>query len=352
MQPAILIFCLSFTLFGCASSPKTSAYQAIEDDDREALASIALNEPGVIEDLMNDFNYEGLNAFHRAAAKSADESIKYFIRSGVPVDVLALDGVTPLIVAIRSKASSTVKLLLSEGAATKQVFPFTASPLVESIDVHSNEITDELLERGADINEVDHLGRTALSVAAFRGNSALISKLLQAGANIDYQNAAGWRPIHFAAFSGHTALVQLLLSQGASGFPVASQNPGLEDYIASALTCAIAKQHKESTSANRSSAQQQCTADFETRATDAFDAEIASMKKRIAMTRIGNAAMAILGTAAAQSQAKSNTVITPSGQTVGVGTSVYPVSSTASLRYRIALYKSLKARFIAKLSSI
>jgi len=92
------------------------------------------------------------------------------------------DGSTPLIVAIMSGATGTVKLLL---------------------------------DRGADVNLADSRGRTPVILAVAEGHSEVVDILLKKGANVHTRTDAGSTALMFAVQKGRTDIAELLRKAGA-----------------------------------------------------------------------------------------------------------------------------------------
>ncbi len=98
-------------------------------------------------------------------------------------------GITPLALAVVTKKTSLVQLLLSNGANPNIAFSNT-TPLMTAITLQQDSIMELLLRAKADPNGTDSKGLTPLFVAVstgkHRGDAAtgqLVQKLIKAGAN-------------------------------------------------------------------------------------------------------------------------------------------------------------------------
>lgn len=93
------------------------------------------------------------------------------------------DGLTPLLLAVRNRHATVVKLLLA---------------------------TD-----GVDPDSMDNIGWTPLSLAAGNGYEAVLKLLLARGAETRAKDIDRRAAFHLAAESGHLDAVKLLLDRGA-----------------------------------------------------------------------------------------------------------------------------------------
>jgi ankyrin repeat protein len=86
--------------------------KAAEKGDREALASLCLENPG----LLSAEDSEGYGALHRAAYSDQPEAVTFLLGEGAFLSARTHDGWTPLHSAARWNAHRVVKILLTHGA--------------------------------------------------------------------------------------------------------------------------------------------------------------------------------------------------------------------------------------------
>lgn len=128
---------------------------------------------------------------------------------------------TALLVAIETKNTATVKLLISFGASVN--FPATRgvkrTPLQQAAEVGAYDILQILLGHGADVHAPPAAqgGGTALQLAAIGGFVGIATVLLEKGAEVDAMPSKvhGRTALEGAAEHGRIDMVGLLLNVGA-----------------------------------------------------------------------------------------------------------------------------------------
>ena len=97
--------------------------------------------------------------------------VQLLLRKGALIEVMARDNNTPLHLAVQNGHTSTVKLLLQEGASTEGTmskYGYTPSPLhyaIQHLHLHT-DIVELPLERGALTEATDEYNNTPLHLAA------------------------------------------------------------------------------------------------------------------------------------------------------------------------------------------
>ena len=121
----------------------------------------------------------------------------------------------PLVEAVKSQDSESVRTLLAEGVDVNaaQADGATALHWAAYRDDHDSAVL--LIEAGANSNVANDLGATPLWLAANNGSAAMIKRLLDAGANPNAALLEGETPIMTASRTGTADAVRLLLAAGA-----------------------------------------------------------------------------------------------------------------------------------------
>ncbi len=143
---------------------------------------------------------------HIAVARGDVQAIDKQLQAGIPIDLLAADGLAPMHWAL---ASDILKTLLERGAAVDSRSAEGATSLMNAVQAGNVEQTTFLLDHGADPNAADLRGFTALHRAAEMGKLPLVELLLARGASSKVE-AQGHTPLSLAEQRGERAVVELL----------------------------------------------------------------------------------------------------------------------------------------------
>ena len=146
---------------------------------------------------------------HIAVARGDVAGIQANLAAGVPVDLLAGDGLTPLHWSLASRNPEITRLLLDSGSPVDVRSDEGATPLMNAAQAAAVEKSTFLLDRGADLNARDHRGFTALHRAAEMGHLEVTRMLLARGASPDIA-AQGHTPLALATKRNHTEVITLL----------------------------------------------------------------------------------------------------------------------------------------------
>ena len=133
-----------------------------------------------------------------------------------PTNGRDLEGVTPLMRAVRDGRVDLVKALVDRGADVnaKDSDDFTA--LTFAAAAGDAQIVSTLLSHGADPNVAAVIrALTPLHLAARSGHQAAAASLLAAGANVDAKETGGQTPLFWAAVADYSDVVHTLLGAGA-----------------------------------------------------------------------------------------------------------------------------------------
>lgn len=153
--------------------------------------------------------------FHIAVARNDTAAVERQLAAGVPVDLLAGDGLGALHWAMASGPPAMLKFLLGKGAAVDLRSVQGATPLMNAVQSRSLEKAALLLDHGADVNARDHRGFTALHRAAELGLSDLAQLLVQRGA-VDSE-VSGQTARSLAQRGGHADIVAALGAKVGTG---------------------------------------------------------------------------------------------------------------------------------------
>jgi ankyrin repeat protein len=159
---------------------------------------------------------------------------------------LAVDGRTPLLLAIEQRQMNIAKLLIEHGANVHAQFGTASCALIRAAQIGDGEMVCSLLLNSEEVARDIHMvefgtRRTALHLLA---NSTMFdieiggSTLVQYGANVDALDGTGCTPMHMAAEAGYVQFVYHLMMCGA--------DPNIRDDCGrTPLDLAQANQHKE-----------------------------------------------------------------------------------------------------------
>ena len=129
---------------------------------------------------------------------------------------LDVNGLTPLILAIKENHPEAIAFLLAHGADPNQTTPQNWSPLHEAAVTGKPDIVAMLLEKGAKPKTKEKQnGGTALHIACFQGNITVCELLIKGGADLNLRDREGYTPLFHAKDQGHWELVKRLKARGA-----------------------------------------------------------------------------------------------------------------------------------------
>ena len=183
------------TLRAWEDAHTSALWQATRDGDLDGVRSAVEGGEGVNQTT----GRHAETPLHAAAGRGDVPMATYLLEKGARVDVVDVDGYTPL----HACARYNVK-----GRPSK------------STEAGRNEVARMLLDRGAAVDATTHSIRaTALHNAAFEGNVRLVELLLARGADANAATTQGMTPLHYATFAGSgddPRIAELLLAHGAS----------------------------------------------------------------------------------------------------------------------------------------
>ena len=125
---------------------------------------------------------QGVSVLDKAAQKGTPEMISIIIKSGVDIDTLGYDRMTPLMTAIESENSGAAWLFIQSGANVNAADIYGFTPLMRALGKGNVDIVRELIKRGANVNAVTKNGTKASKFIAEKEREALEVLLRDAGA--------------------------------------------------------------------------------------------------------------------------------------------------------------------------
>ncbi|KAG3170006.1 hypothetical protein PI124_g4674 [Phytophthora idaei] len=145
--------------------------------------------------------------------------LSIMLHSGMDLQAVNSDGLTPLHVACKVGNEQAAALLVYYGAKLdSRAIRDDATPLILACRAESEGIAKLLVESNASLSACDSNGNTALHVAVQTGNEGLIMFVLRGCDHtlLSQKNNAGETALHIAAKLGSFGIVRSLLAYGAS----------------------------------------------------------------------------------------------------------------------------------------
>jgi hypothetical protein len=151
---------------------------------------------------------------HIAVARTDPAAVDAQLRAGIPIDLLAGDGLPPMHWALATEGLSMLEFLLSKGSPVDVRSAEGATTLMGAAQGAKPEQLEWLLAHGADVNARDPRGFTALHRAAEMGLEPLVELLLRRGADARVE-AQGHTARSLAEKRGQKDIVRRLEAAGA-----------------------------------------------------------------------------------------------------------------------------------------
>jgi ankyrin repeat protein len=176
-----------------------------------------------------EYTVEGL---FKAVMDENPKRVEDILDAGIPADSLAPNKdefnskeaqMTPLLMAIYTLRSDTIKILLEHGADPNKTGYGGITPLMLAARLSLGSAITLLLDAGADVTMRDANGVQALGIAVSTGSDIdVIELLIQGGSPIDEKQSDGVTPVMEAAVKRHYDALDLLLENGANINTIAS----------------------------------------------------------------------------------------------------------------------------------
>lgn len=153
------------------------------------------------------------------------ELVEVLIEGGAKIDgPCGFDGMSPLMVACKSRQVEAARLLIKLGANIKAADEKGRTPLHyasgsasgSDLKGEGEAIVSSLIEGGADVNHRDKRGETPLFDACRWSDSKIVKLLIEAGSDVNVRNNSGKSPIYGAcSWNCNKGVVDLLIKGGA-----------------------------------------------------------------------------------------------------------------------------------------
>ena len=179
-------------------------FVAITQGDKRRFETFMARMPA---DTMN----ESMSLLHCAVEHGHLEIVNMLLQKNATVDILDLQGSTPLHYCAKFNRAAIARLLLDKSAIMEAKDPNGATPLHWACQAGSLDTFKVLCERGADIESKAKFDTTPLHISARSGNPQLVQMLLQLRANIETKTNKGYTALHIAAMKGSAEVVNILL---------------------------------------------------------------------------------------------------------------------------------------------
>lgn len=167
--------------------------------------------PGRFERHDPDRPLRSHSLLHIAVARGDLAMIDSQLRAGIPIDLLAGDGLAPLHWSLGARDATMTDALLERGSPVDVRSSEGATPLMNAVQTASLDKVRLLLERGASADAADARGFTSLHRAAEMGLLDIARLLLEHGASPDTE-ASGHTPRSFAKMRERKDILELFES--------------------------------------------------------------------------------------------------------------------------------------------
>lgn len=168
-----------------------------------------LGKPKAAEDLHQK---ESSDIYHGAETNDV-ALVNQGIAGGGDVNCSNLQGVTPLLIAVKNLNSALVGILLKAGANANAVSA-DSSPVHEAVRKNNIPILTQILDGGGKVNSTTPDGKTPLHIAVQSNQVDMIQFLLSRGADPKAKTAQNVSCLHFAAAEGDRLLIDKFISLG------------------------------------------------------------------------------------------------------------------------------------------
>ena len=190
-----------------------------EASDPGAVALWCMNQFGKIaitathhplSEEMPDVVLRSNSLLHISIARNDTDEVRKQLDAGVPIDLIAQDGLATMHWALVTEDESMLRLLLERGANVDMPSTQGATPLMNAVQSEQLDRMQLLLAAGADVNATDNRGFTSLHRACEMGKVVVAKLLLDNGANPDAE-AEGHTPRSLAEARDEKGILRLLL---------------------------------------------------------------------------------------------------------------------------------------------
>jgi len=159
-----------------------------------------------------DAHQKESSEIYQGAEENDINLVQQGITGGGDINVSNLQGVTPLLIAVKNQNLAMVTLLLKAGADPNRVNA-DGSPIHEAVRKHNVQVLGLLLDSKGNVNLPADNGKTPIMIAVQLQQMELIDYLLKRNADPRLKNDSGVTCLHFAA-SGDRALMEKFVQLG------------------------------------------------------------------------------------------------------------------------------------------
>jgi ankyrin repeat protein len=143
--------------------------------------------------------------------------VSALIHAGAAVNLIDLEGATPLYYAAGAGNLSIVEALLRRNAEPNLTDKNLVFPLHIALKCHYKEVFETLLLAGANVNAFNAEGCNPLHLAVtMKGGNDFINILIRHNCDVDLRNREGATGLHLAATRGNSANIDVLLDANAN----------------------------------------------------------------------------------------------------------------------------------------
>lgn len=158
------------------------------------------------------------NGFVKAIQADDKQLINLYILSGLDLNRVDSEGISPLCYAASLDRTYVVKALLKENVSV--LTPNTSDglpPVFCAVQGNDDKILESFVEKGIDLNARSESsnGMSPLHYAAMLGKERAVAYLIKAGVNINLYDFDGRTPLHYAAEQKNIVILHMLLNAGA-----------------------------------------------------------------------------------------------------------------------------------------
>jgi len=151
-----------------------------------------------------------VNSLAQCVVENRVTEISLFLAAGFSVNSRNNDGIPMLNIAARNRSHDVIRFLLREGADVNLLAEDRGTTaLIDSVMAQHHEIVDDLIKAGTDLDVKDKNGQTALIVAAGAGREKMVELLIKAGANPDIPDSLGVSARKYASLFKNEAILAL-----------------------------------------------------------------------------------------------------------------------------------------------
>ncbi|OWZ11967.1 hypothetical protein PHMEG_00014938 [Phytophthora megakarya] len=224
----------------------TYYYNQRTQESQWTIPAAASVRPNTVDELFTVVACEELS-------ETDSRQLSIMLHSGMDLQAVNSDGLTPLHVACKAGNEKAAALLIYYGAKLDaRAVRDDATPLILACQAESEEIAKLLVESSASISACDSNGSTALHVAVDTGNEGVVMFVLRGcdQALLRQKNNEGETALHIAAKLGYFGIVRSLLAYGASAKDEDSQGrtPLILSILENHVECVQLLQNVESNS--------------------------------------------------------------------------------------------------------